>query len=61
MPTVTPAEKAELVELVREAVRAELGRPKVDDRPKAEVTRRKPRPEVYERVRRRMRRLGLDE
>lgn len=47
---MTPAEKAELVELVvermRDVIRAELGRGKVDERPKD----REPPPEAYARV-----------
>lgn len=57
---MTPEEKQELRELVREAVRAELASPKVDA-PKPPVVRRKPPPEAYEFVRRLRRRKGIPE
>lgn len=51
---MTEQEKIELAELVREVIRAELGRGKVDDRPKD----REPPAEAYAQVMARRRRRG---
>jgi len=55
--------REELLELIREGVRAELSaeRPKPVDAPKSTAVRRKPSAEMYEHVRRLRRRKGLDE